>query len=55
MMRFNILQGDPTTASNGSKVIGAVGHSGGWNGGRSLALERDEVYCGVCRRIGKIV
>ena len=53
MRRFNILQGDPTTAGHDSKVIGAVGSD--TNVGRTIALEGDDVWCGVCRTVGKIV
>ena len=53
MRRFNIVQGDPTTAGNGSKVIGAVGMD--TNEGRSIAMHGDKVYCGVCKTVGVIV
>ena len=53
MIRYYILQDDPTTAGNGSKVIGAFRND--TNEDRSLALEHDEVYCGACESAGKIV
>lgn len=53
MRRYYILQDDPTTAGNGSKVIGAYRNDTYM--GRALAVEGNDVYCGACKSVGRIV
>ena len=52
MIRYNILDGDTTTARGGGIVIGSARHI--TNRGRAVALIGDDVICRECGTTGKI-
>lgn len=52
MRRYNILDGDTTTARGGGAVRSSTTHS--TNNGRALALIGDDVICRECGTVGKI-